>query len=53
MGEGCIPLEEIRAMVEKAGFTGFNEVEVFSDRWWARDQDEFLTEIKKAYLNHT
>jgi len=53
MGEGCIPLEEIRAMVEKAGFTGFNEVEVFSDRWWARDQDEFLTEIKKAYLNYT
>jgi len=52
-GEGCIPLEEIRAMVEKAGFTGFNEVEVFSDRWWARDQDEFLTEIKKAYLNYT
>jgi sugar phosphate isomerase/epimerase len=53
MGEGCIPLQEIRAMVEKAGFTGFNEVEVFSDRWWAKDQDEFLTEIKKAYLNHT
>lgn len=52
MGEGCIDLREIRAMVEAAGFKGFNEVEVFSDRWWARDQDEFLAAIQKAYLEH-
>lgn len=53
MGEGCIDIRGIRAMVEAAGFSGFNEVEVFSDRWWAEDQDDFLTEIKKAYLAHT
>ncbi|MCG8602931.1 MAG: sugar phosphate isomerase/epimerase [Verrucomicrobiales bacterium] len=53
MGEGCIDIRGIRAMVEAAGFSGFNEVEVFSDRWWAEDQDHFLTEIKKAYLAHT
>ncbi len=29
MGEGCIPLKEIRGWVEDAGFTGFNEVEIF------------------------
>lgn len=52
MGEGCIDIPGIRALVEAAGFSGFNEVEVFSDRWWAQDQDHFLTEIKKAYLEH-
>lgn len=52
MGEGCIDLKGIRAMVEATGFDGFNEVEVFSERWWARDQNEFLDEIKRAYLEH-
>ncbi|MFT5465021.1 MAG: sugar phosphate isomerase/epimerase [Verrucomicrobiales bacterium] len=53
MGEGCIDVRGIRGMVEAAGFDGFNEVEVFSDRWWARDQDEFLEAIKSAYLEHS
>jgi len=52
MGEGCIDVRGIRAMVESAGFSGFNEVEIFSDRWWNRDQDEFLAAIKSAYLEH-
>lgn len=52
MGEGCIDIPEIRSIVEANGFSGFNEVEIFSDRWWQRDQDEFLTDIKDAYLNH-
>ncbi|MEM6280429.1 MAG: sugar phosphate isomerase/epimerase family protein [Verrucomicrobiota bacterium] len=52
MGEGCIDVRGIREMVEATGFTGFNEVEVFSERWWSRDQGEFLGEIKKAYLEH-
>ena len=29
MGEGCIPVKKIRSWVEAAGFTGFNEVEIF------------------------
>ena len=49
MGEGCIPLRQIRAWVEAAGFKGFNEVEVFSTRLWATDQDEYLARIVKAY----
>jgi len=53
MGEGCIDIPGIRAMVESAGFNGFNEVEVFSDRWWAKDQNEFLESIKTAYLEHS
>ncbi|MDF1823442.1 MAG: sugar phosphate isomerase/epimerase [Verrucomicrobiales bacterium] len=50
MGEGCIDLKGIRRMVEATGFKGFNEVEIFSERWWARDQIEFLEEIKRSYV---
>jgi sugar phosphate isomerase/epimerase len=53
MGEGCIPVKEIRGWVEKTGFNGFNEVEIFSSKYWAGDQDEFLGQIKNAYLNHS
>jgi sugar phosphate isomerase/epimerase len=52
MGEGCIPLRPIRGWVEAAGFTGFNEVEIFSRRHWAGDQDEFLAKIVQAYRDH-
>lgn len=52
MGEGCIPLRRIRAWVEEAGFNGFNEVEVFSTRLWAMDQDEYLRMIVQAYRDH-
>ena len=49
MGEGCIPLRQIRAWVEATGFQGFHEVEVFSTRLWATDQDEYLEKIVRAY----
>jgi sugar phosphate isomerase/epimerase len=52
MGEGCIPLRQIRAWVEATGFKGFNEVEVFSNRLWAMDQDEYLKKIVQAYRDH-
>lgn len=52
MGEGCIDLKGMRAMVEAAGFTGFHEVEIFSNRWWAADQDGFLASILEAYQEH-
>lgn len=51
MGEGCINIRQIRGWVEEAGFNGFNEVEIFSNRRWGMDQDAFLDEIKKAYLS--
>ena len=53
MGDGCIDLRQIRAWVEEAGFTGYIEVEVFSDKYWAMDQEQYLEKIKHAYLNHT
>ena len=53
MGEGCIDVPQIRGWVEEAGFDGFVEVEIFSNRYWAMDQNEFLDLIKDAYLKHT
>ena len=53
MGEGCIPVKQIRAWVEDAGFTGFNEVEIFSNAYWKEDQSEFLTRIINAYKEHS
>ena len=53
MGEGCINIKEIRGWVEEAGFNGYNEVEIFSDRWWKKDQDGFLEAIVHGYLNHS
>ncbi len=53
MGEGCIPLKRIRSWVEKAGFSGYNEVEIFSNRLWEGDQNEFLNKIIHAYLHNS
>lgn len=53
MGEGCIPVRQIRMWLEEAGFDGYNEVEVFSERLWAQDQKLYLEDIKKSYLNYT
>jgi sugar phosphate isomerase/epimerase len=52
MGEGCIPIRQIREWVEVAGFAGFNEVEIFSKQYWESDQDQFLEKIMQAYLEH-
>jgi len=53
MGEGCIPLKQIRGWVEETGFNGFNEVEIFSIKFWESDQDNFLDNIVKAYIKHS
>ncbi len=44
MGDGVIELKKIRAAVEAEGFSGFSEVEIFSELdWWQRPMDEVLT----------
>ena len=46
MGDGVIDIPRIRQQVEEAGFSGLNEVEIFSaDNWWKRDPDEVLATI--------
>ena len=53
MGEGCIPIKKIRSWVEAAGFTGFNEVEIFSTMYWNENQSEYLQKIIKAYKENS
>ena len=53
MGEGCIPVKQIRSWVEAAGFTGFNEVEIFSTTHWKENQSEYLQKIIKAYKENS
>ncbi len=50
MGEGCINLREIRSWVEKNGFHGMIEVEIFSNQYWEWDQDRLVERIKRAWL---
>lgn len=53
MGDGCINIPKIRDWMEENGFSGFSEVEIFSEKYWAMDQTEFLAKIKQAYLKFT
>ena len=53
MGEGCIPIQQIRSWVEATGFNGFNEVEIFSTEYWKQDQSVFLDKIIEAYKEHS
>lgn len=50
MGDGVIDLPRIRAWVEAAGYSGFHEVEIFSERdWWQRDPDEVLRTMQDRH----
>lgn len=43
MGDGVIDIPKIREWVQSAGYSGFNEVEIFStEDWWKRDPDEVV-----------
>ncbi len=42
MGDGVIEINKIRGWVEDAGYAGFAEVEIFSNRWWERPGEEVL-----------
>ncbi len=49
MGEGCINIKEISDWVDATGFTGHREVEIFSNKWWGVDQNDFLDQIVSSY----
>jgi sugar phosphate isomerase/epimerase len=50
MGDGVIDLPRIRSWVEGVGYSGFHEVEIFSELdWWRRDPDEVLKTCKDRY----
>jgi sugar phosphate isomerase/epimerase len=43
MGDGVIDFPTIRRMIEAAGYRGIQEVEIFSEDWWARPGDDVLS----------
>jgi len=50
MGDGVIDIPRIRGWVEAAGYRGFNEVEIFSERnWWKRDPAEVVDTCIERY----
>jgi sugar phosphate isomerase/epimerase len=52
MGEGCIPIRQIRQWVDGTGYSGYIEVEIFSEKWWTADPHDFVGRVKSAYLDH-
>jgi sugar phosphate isomerase/epimerase len=42
MGDGVIDLKKVRAAVEAQGYSGFSEVEIFSEAWWSLPLNEVL-----------
>jgi sugar phosphate isomerase/epimerase len=49
MGDGVIDFPAIRRMIEAAGFFGIQEVEIFSEDWWARPGDEVLATVMERF----
>jgi sugar phosphate isomerase/epimerase len=49
MGDGVIDFPAIRRMIEAAGYRGIQEVEIFSEDWWARPGDEVLTTVMERF----
>jgi sugar phosphate isomerase/epimerase len=51
MGDGIIDLKSIRAAIEKAGYRGPHEVEIFSsENWWKRPGEEVLSTCAERFL---
>jgi sugar phosphate isomerase/epimerase len=49
MGDGVIDFPAIRRMIEAAGYRGIQEVEIFSEDWWARPGDEVLAVVMERF----
>ena len=53
MGDGVIDIPQIGRWMRKAGFDGYNEIEIFSAAdWWTRDPAEFITTCVARYQSH-
>jgi sugar phosphate isomerase/epimerase len=42
MGDGVIDIPKARAAVEAEGFSGYVEVEIFSESWWSRPMEDVM-----------
>lgn len=52
MGDGVIELRRIRHAVEKSGYMGPIEVEIFNEEIWAQPGEQVLATMKERYLEH-
>jgi len=52
MGDGVIEISRIRQAVEKTGYNGPIEVEIFNEQIWNLPGDETVQLIKDRYLKH-
>ena len=52
MGDGVIDLVGLRERVEKAGYRGPIEVEIFNESLWALPADELLQLVKTRFKEH-
>jgi sugar phosphate isomerase/epimerase len=52
MGDGVIELRRIRTAVDRAGYSGPIEVEIFNQILWTMPGDEVLTLMRERYLAH-
>lgn len=50
-GEGVNATPRILEMIRKTGFTGLTEVEIFSRKYWAMNQHDFLQKILTSTQN--
>jgi sugar phosphate isomerase/epimerase len=52
MGDGVIELRRIRGEVERSGYRGPIEVEIFNERIWAIPTAELVRLTKERYVAH-
>ena len=50
MGDGVIELRRLRESVERAGWNGPIEVEIFNEKVWSMPIDALLPLMKKRFL---
>jgi sugar phosphate isomerase/epimerase len=51
MGDGVIDIKSVRRAVEAEGFSGYSEIEIFSEDWWARPMDEVVRTCIERHRN--
>jgi sugar phosphate isomerase/epimerase len=49
LGDGVIDLHALGQRVRRAGYVGFDEVEILSRHWWSVDADTVLTTIRERH----
>ena len=50
MGDGVIDIPKIRGWVEATGYSGMNEVEIFSaSNWWKKDAGEVIRTCQERH----